>query len=285
MIKAFSPTLPLALGSEFVSTTQYDGMGLARESWSDLGGKRLTTIPEAGATETLDSTGLRKRVYTDARGNVDRVEDGRATLSQTGAYDYDGRGRLQWFEDGNGNQHQYTYDSAGRLQSVQRQGAGAAGPKPYVAYSYTGPWVTSLHEGEVTDPAVVEWDYDALGRTTEKRVAEGSSWATYTWEWDGSGATAWNGVRHRTTDPAGATEYRYDESAPWGSLGRLTSVVRQEVGEADLQFGYEYDFEGQAVHTVWPSGAEVFSNFDDGWKLSDTLYLPVPGTSTCRAAA
>ncbi|MEZ4317126.1 MAG: hypothetical protein R3F61_06470 [Myxococcota bacterium] len=223
-----------------------------------------------------------------------RVEEGKLAqgpMVQTGAYTYDGNGRLLSFEDGNSNRHLYSYDAAGRLLEVLRQGQGAPSASPYVSYSYQGPWVTEMREGSSTAPWKVQWDYDALGRTTTKRVKQenlpSSDYAKYTWTWDGSGPTQWIGVRHKTGDPSGATRYFYDESAPWGDLGRLTTVERDplEVGAATLAFEYDYDFEGNTIATTWPSGAEVHSTYADGWKTTDTVYLPNPAVQGATSIA
>ena len=55
------------------------------------------------------------------------------------------------------------------------------------------------------------------------------------------------------------TRYYYDESAPWGSLGRLTSIERENDASSAGLMQYEYDFEGRTTNMRTPSGVYQYS--------------------------
>jgi hypothetical protein len=111
---------------------------------------------------------------------------------------------------------------------------------------------------------VVEWFYDALGRTTQKDVwsAATGQWQVYTWGWDAQ----WKGARDSVSDPAGSVAYTYTPDPVFGGFGWPSATVRTWTDGTTAAFSNLYDADGRVRHTVWPSGATVLSTFHpNGW--------------------
>ncbi|MCB9674878.1 MAG: hypothetical protein H6737_07160, partial [Alphaproteobacteria bacterium] len=271
------PGGPVLDFSDYVQETYYDAFGTPIWTRTDLAEAAVVTNPAPGVKRTTDAEGYFKEVVADTHGRTTEVREGKngvGNTAVTGRYEYDGRGRVTRFADKKGDAHRYRFDGAGRLLDVHRQPQGQA-EEPYWAYAYEGPRVVRAFEaGEAHDR--VRWTYDALGRTTLKEVWDPttSSWQNYTWVWDSAGGLTWNGVRHKVTDPAGETRFYYDESAPWGDLGRLTSVERENDASLDgvMRYEYDYDFEGRQIFSGSPTDALVWSLYTNtGWKSSDQV--------------
>ncbi|HEC11470.1 MAG TPA: hypothetical protein ENI86_18180, partial [Acidimicrobiales bacterium] len=276
---------------DLMEESYFDAFGATVWTRTDLAPvPTIVRNPAPGVRWTRDGENYRKEVLSDTHGRVVEVREGKGSstpLVTTGRYTYDGRSRMTSFTDANDNRHRYEWDGAGRLRDVYRDGG--LGESPYYSYFYEGPYVVRALEGDGTPAAT--WEYDALGRTTKKRVYEAyraaffddpAAYATYTWTWDhiddAQGAATWNGVRHATGDPAGQTRYFYDEYAPFGDRGRLTTVERRNLDLEPLVTHYEHNYAGSVTYAETPGGQFISTSYSNSqWKLEDVVG-PVGGS-------
>lgn len=199
--------------------------------------------------------------------NIRRIRDARGNWTD---FTYDQQDHLTQVTDAEGYVTFFTPDENGNVLTVQR--GLTVGPSP-----------TSLYH--------VDFEYDALNRTTQRIVDEGASphlnlvtqyeYAT-TGGGCGCGGTPGKQLLHSVIDPAGKYTYlHYDK------LDRLTKVVRK-VGEGDTDpepnsddavISYEYDPAGNLLAVTGAEGELTEYNYDAAnrlWKIRniDTVELP-----------
>ncbi len=286
-VAAFTPGGPLVdfLPTDTATEKYFDGMGVPTWAHADGSGIVRITIPEPGLTRLQDEEGHYNESKVDTHGRVVHVGEGQdpELPTTTGTMQYDAADRLVRFTDAAGDMHAYTYDGAGRLAEVTRKASNQAS-STYWTYEFEGPYRKKAFENGTRE--VANWDHDPIGRIVSQSLYNDatSAWEDYTWDYDSYQGGVWKGAVHRTTDPAGSTRYFYDEVAPWGDLGRLTSVERDNTGGFRvIRFDYEYDFEGRTVFSSWPldaQGPHVYSDYDAaGFKTTDQLVLN-PGSNS-----
>lgn len=197
--------------------------------------------------------------------NIRRIRDARGNYTD---FTYDKQDHLVQVTDAEGYVTFFTPDENGNVLTVQR--GLTVGPSP-----------TSLYR--------VDFEYDALNRTTQRIVDEGASphinlvtqydYAT-TGGGCGCGGTPGKQLLHRVIDAAGKYTYlHYDQ------LDRLTKVVRKvgdtnaEPDSDDAVISYEYDPAGNLLSCTGAEGELTEYDYDAAnrlWKIRniDTVELP-----------
>ena len=237
---------------------------------------------------TEDASGRTRALLRDGLGRLVEVREGGILPSPgepcrgpgavevpdqvTARYRWDGTGRLQVVEDGDGNTWWYARDLAGRQRGVQRAGPGEA-PRAYLAFDFDGGLPEAMYEGVDASPAVT-WSWDELGRLTEKAVRRPTGgYDRYTWAWD----TRWLGAKTRATSPAETTEWRYQaEPDGVGQLGRVTRATRWfEDLDAPVSIAHAYDLAGHDVETSFPSGVTRTSTWRGERLVGQSVHDPL----------
>ena len=154
---------------------------------------------------------LQDRLETSFAGDLVARED---ALGARTAFSYDTQGRLRKLILPDGTRHGVSYDAAGRVHQVQRDGLGT------LDYTYVKggkqPETMTLTDKKGQRVRQVHWLYDAMGRVVQRtHEAPGVSADTYTFRYDGKLAdgTLVPGQRGRLSQvrgPGYRKTFRYD---------------------------------------------------------------------------
>ena len=154
---------------------------------------------------------LQDRLETSFAGDLVARED---ALGARTAFSYDTQGRLRKLTLPDGTRHGVSYDAAGRVHQVQRDGLGT------LDYTYVKggkqPETMTLTDKKGQRVRQVHWLYDAMGRVVQRtHEAPGVSADTYTFRYDGKLAdgTLVPGQRGRLSQvrgPGYRKTFRYD---------------------------------------------------------------------------
>lgn len=207
-----------------------------------------------------------------------------------------------------------TYDSAGRMQTVQRTGGGTTVPKVELEYSSsTGAPTTQRFDCstggcEGSDEQEVTSVYDSLGRITEYTDADANA-SEVTYDLLGRPVTTddGKGTQTRTYDPdsglltkledsaAGTFTASYDadgnllaEGLPNGLLaestydeaGQLTGLTYDKAGSAWLDFDAERSISGQILSQKSLTSRQEYS-YDKAGRLVKTKDWDAPTGGNC----
>lgn len=230
----------------FGSTTRYDydtldrltkitdaANGVTQYSWDNSDNLLQVTDPNGNAVER-NSYDLRNRLTQrtdaanrndnwqyDGSGNLTRKTDrnGHVTL-----YEYDALNRIKQIVDADGRATGYEYDLAGNVAAIRDSQSGD------LLYSYDS--LNRLTK-VVSDQGTVEYQYDALGRRTQRTV-NGTDLATYQYD---------------KADRLNQISFR----------GKITT--------------YTYDVAGRLIEQTLPNGIKRILNYDETGQVLQIQYL------------
>ncbi|MER5883753.1 ricin-type beta-trefoil lectin domain protein [Streptomyces sp. NPDC001941] len=267
------------LGRPVKRTTLHSGVTVYWDV-AEYGDNWTITRPAGGATPAT-------RTYTDARGNITRVDQSTNKAQEewrTTSYGYDARGKRTSVKDHAGNQWTYTYDARGLLASATDPDIGDAS----FTYDALGRQLSATNSRKQTTFT----SYDAIGRVLA--VREGSATAApvkeFTYDLPGALGKPAGSVRHDATgdyvDRVTAYDGEYRPTA-------REFVVPAQPGTAGLSGTYKYNYSytpsGKQLSVTLPAAGglaaeKVITRYnDDGlpestsgatWYTSDVTYSP-----------
>jgi YD repeat-containing protein len=283
-VEALPPVFPPQLSSSRGLTrgwTRVDAVGETLWSWDADTGDTHVDHPAPLTTRTVLEDGYERQEVVDPLGRLTEVWQGFAGAPvQVATYTWDGRDRVQQFEDGAGNGYRYGFDGAGRVRTVERRPDPADAWETWYRFDWEGPNPHHQYEG-LSATASVTWAYDDLGRTVSKEVTDPllGGLLVFGWVWDGQ----WKGARDEVTDERGSTTYVYGATGVYGRLGHVTQTKRtttaatpqlqQVVGALTMT----HDLQGRVLSTSWPSGSVVTSAYAPSGEVTTQVLTPPPG--------
>jgi RHS repeat-associated protein len=207
---------------------------------------------------SVDEQGNLRQKWLDGFGRVIEVDEpsgaGGLTSANYTNYSYDVLGNLTSVVEGV-QTRSYTYDGLSRLTQEVTPESGT------VKYSYfvTGTTLCSGDPSSVcsrTDARgiVTNYTYDTANRLKSiTHVPTTTGPRSYTY---GTSATAFNIGRLLTmTDPSGSETYTYDQ------LGRIIQLAKK-IGTTTYNIKYAYNSGGQLTQITYPSGRNIYYNYD-----------------------
>ncbi len=194
------------------------------------------------------------------------------------AYTYDVAGRLKQVVQGV-QTRTFAYDGLGRPTSIATPEAGtdtltydsnSSCPTPN---NFPGHLISKVDARGIRTC----FQYDTLGRVTQKNYSNGQGSVTYQYDQGGAAAFAL-GRLTKMTDPSGSETYTYDTQG----AGRITQI-QKVIGSTTYTTGYVYNTAGQITQTTYPSGRSVTQTVDNIGRLSSVADTK-SGTNTTRGS-
>jgi RHS repeat-associated protein len=277
-------------------TTRKDLPGGAHVDYTYNARGNLATATDASGTTSLeyldpqDPDLVTKITYPNGQFLQYTYQNGRRTqmVDPSGFavnYSYDAAGRLESLRDGANNLIvQYQYDPAGRLDR-ETNGNGTA-----TAYSYYDDGQVRTISNYAPDASVqsqLTYTYDQLGRRTSVATADGT---VTTYGYDGAGRLttvsmpgrvivyAYDAAGNRTTvsDNGASTAYAVNslnEYTAVGADGQTFDAAGNLVSSANgfSQTNYQYDAEGRLISQVTPQGTWTYEYDVFGNRIASSL--------------
>jgi RHS repeat-associated protein len=158
------------------------------------------------------------------------------------SYDYNSFGGVSAISTP-GNSVTYFYNEYGLQDSVYNQNSGG---EKFIYNAYG-----ELVSHEDARGLITSFQYDVLGRPTQKVSTEGTT--QYSYIQSGNGIRQLSGI----TGPGNVAEsYSYDE------YSRVTGYSRSISGETTMSYSYAYDQYGNNISVTYPSGLVIHNEFD-----------------------
>ncbi len=198
-------------------------------------------------TTVTDASGNAKSLYSDARGNLVKVEENNATSTYTTQYIYNLLGNLTKITDASSNIRNFTYDALGRRLTAEDL-HDANDTTYYGTWNYT--YDDAGNTTRVVDPEsqTIDYTYDDIGRVlTEDYTADSGTEGTYGYDWCAEGEGK---LCSATTTDGTVSEYAYN------ALG-LTDSETKTIASSTYTTQYNYDRQGNITLLTYPDDAEV----------------------------
>lgn len=142
--------------SNLYTTYTYDTLGRTTLAVNALG--NMSSVYDKNKTTTTDQIGKVKSAYTDAFGNLIKIDEYNAGATYTTEYTWNTLNKLTKIKDALGNVRNFTYDGLGRRKSAE-----------------------DLHDSTDSDYGVYYFSYDNKGNLTQKITPNGST-VNYTYD-------------------------------------------------------------------------------------------------------
>lgn len=237
----------------------YDVLGNTT-SYTDRYGKKLFYSYDAlGQMTALMNEENQKMEYVyDLMGKILKEKDFDGNIT---SYTYDAAGQLTSVTDALGNVTSYAYDVSDNLTEVLRKNP-AASQAVHLIYEYN----KAGQLKKLTDALgrTETYKYDKLGRMTEKTDREG---LTTVYAYNAQGML--QGVKWadgKETSYAYTPLRRLKEVEDWTGTTRIQysgdGQISKIIYPDNRMLSYDYDIQGNRVHTLYPSGKEAFYEFD-----------------------
>ena len=230
--------------SNQLTTYAYDPMMRVTSVANAIG--TISTAYDDWKQTVTDARGKLKYLYTNAFGNLVKVEEKNSGSTYTTNYEYNGNNNLTKITDALSNIRNFTYDGLGRRLTAQDLHASA--DATFGSWTYT--YDDSGNLSSVVDPnnQTINYTYDDLNRQlTEDYTGQGGTEVTYV----------------------------YDSGTD--GVGRLTSVTATGANTAN-----SYDANGnlkQQVKTINSTGYQTDFTFD---RLGNQLEITSPDSSKIK---
>lgn len=222
-------------------------------------------------TTVTDPRGKTKDLFTDAYGNVIKVQEHNDGATYTTQYEYNGLQNLTKITDALGNIRNFTYDKLGRrltAEDLHAPGDTTFGVNTYV-YDDAGNLIQLVDAKNQT----VNYTYDDINRELDEDfTATTGRDAVYQYDTctKGKGRLCYAG----TTDAV--TTYQYD------ALGNPTSET-VAIGTLSYTTGFVHDRQGNLTYIVYPDNAQVKYTYNNAGAIetvsrkesTDLSYTPV----------
>jgi YD repeat-containing protein len=229
--------------------------------------QRITSVARVVGNETrayddwkttiTDPRSNQKSLYSDAHGNLIKVEEINGGSTYTTEYTYNYLKNLTKVTDEDDNIREFSYDGLGRRLTAQDLHASADGTYGTWTYAYDD----AGNMTQKVDPKsqTVNYTYDALNRvSTEDYTGAGGTEVTYSYD---SGTDGKTRLTQAVFTGSATTDYTYN------SLGLTKTEAKAITGGDTYTTSYEYDRQGNQTNITYPDNAEVKYIYNNGGLL------------------
>lgn len=204
---------------------------------------------------TTDANGEILDHYSDAYGNLVRVDEHNGGNTYTTYYEYDGLRNLTKITDALTNLRNFTYDGLGRRLTAQD--LHASGDGTYGTWSYTYDDAGNITQTVDPNAQTIQYSYDDLNRVlTENYTGTGGVEVEYGYD------TCTDGIGRvcvaTTTDAVSRFVYNAN-----GGFASETKTI----SSTDYTTSYSYDRQGNLTSITYPDNSEVEYLYDSNGLL------------------
>ncbi len=245
-------TTATSTGSLYLNYS-YDALGRLAVSGSSIA--TTTNSYVNWKQTTINPNGKNKDLYSDAFGNLSRVDEHNSTSTYSTYYTYDYNKNLTKITDALGNVRNFAYDGLSRRVSAEdlHQSSDAT----FGSYAFV--YDDSGNLTQKTDPKsqVTNYSYDDLNRVlTEDFTGQAGTEVQYSYD------SCANGKGHMCN--ASSTGYSLTNS--YNALGQLTSETKL-ISSNSFSTSYSYDRQGNVITIQNPDNSQVKYIYGSGGKI------------------
>ncbi len=244
-----SPTTNSAL----LVTNSYDAVGRVTAVNNAIG--TTASAYDDWKTTVIDPRGKTKDLYSDAYGNLTRVDEHNGNEIYITTYQYSGNNNLVKITDALGNIRNFTYDGLGRRLSAQD--LHASGDSTFGTWTYSYDASNNLSSVHNPNNQTVNYTYDDINRVLiEDYTGNVGSEVTYSYDIGTNGIGRLSSV----VSPAIYTINNYDP------LGNLRQEIKTISGTT-FETSYSYDRQGNQVEITNPDDSQVKYTYNTAGQL------------------
>ncbi|MBP9749671.1 MAG: VCBS repeat-containing protein, partial [Candidatus Pacebacteria bacterium] len=280
---SISPTPPTTSANLFV-TYLYDPLGRVIGKGTAVGS--TTYQYDDWKLTTTDAEGNNKHLYSDAFGNLIRVDEVNGASTYTTTYLYNTNNNLTKITDALGNIRNFSYDALGRRTLAED--LHAPSDTTYGAWGYTYDSASNITSIVDAKGQTINYTFDDINRPlTEDWTGSSSIEAEYAYDTCANGkgrictATSTNTVTTYFGDPTttSLSLYEYD---PLGRVSKETKYVDKVrlstayIGSYTTEF--TYNREGNPLTITYPDNSEVRYTYNAGGLLETVEHKESGGS-------